>query len=230
MTHAVFAARNETGRLERIWSSIYWWMKTLMIVWLAPYVLLAFVAAVSAVLGFSASELRETIVASATLDENAWASFGAAWWWYAAPLGGVVLLWRVIHAAPAERLMDRVGARVAAWLGRVTRPVTSRLETLFDRLSPRQRAGVTVAMAIVLMTILVGLLQMAPRPPRPKAGDPSLTRPMLPPSHVSSAALTLANGKLRTGTADVLPQGDDVFVVTFKPPGDADGRNDRDAR
>ena len=230
MTHAVFAARNETGRLERIWSSIYWWMKTLMIVWLAPYVLLAFVAAVSAVLGFSASELRETIVASATLDENAWASFGATWWWYAAPLGGVVLLWRVIHAAPTERLMDRVGARVAAWLGRVTRPVTSRLETLFDRLSPRQRAGVTVAMAIVLMTILVGLLQMAPRPPRPKAGDPSLTRPMLPPSHVSSAALTLANGKLRTGAADVLPQGKDVFVVTFKPLVDADGRHDRDAR
>ena len=230
MTHAVFAARNETGRLERVWSFIYWWMKTLMIVWLAPYILLAFVAAVVAVLGFSATELRENIVASATLDESAWASLGTTWRWYAAPLGGVVLLWRVIHATPTEQLMDRVGARVTAWLGRVTRPVTSRLDTFNGRLSPWQRAGMTIAMAIALVAVLLGLLQMAPRPPRPTAADPSLTRPMQPPAHVSSAALTLVNGELRTGAADVLPQGKDVFVVTFKPLVDADGRHDRDAR
>ena len=85
-------------------------------------------------------------------------------------------------------------------------------------------------MAILLMAILLGLLQMAPRLPRPKAGGPSLTRPVSPPPHVSSAALMLSNGKLRTGTADVLAQGEDGFVVTFKPPVDADGRHDRDAR
>jgi hypothetical protein len=197
------------GEQPRPWAPAYWvaqWLViSLAIAWLAPFVVLAGVIALASAFGLSSADTRESVVALATLDPGSWLSVGGAWQAYAWFCYCLVIGWRVLHATPVRRWLDRLSARVAQAWERAFEPVTRRLNRF-----TRSLAVVVVALGVgFLVFVVIG------GSARPQIAAQSIALPSKP-IPVTSAALTLTSGEIRSGQATIEQREEGVFVVVFK--------------
>ena len=185
-----------------------WLALSLLLAWTGPFILIALLAALLSGLGVSMEDIRESVVSFASAEPAAWIVAKRAWTNYAVVLGACVLIWRVLSAAPVQRLQDVATRRIAASAAVVFEPTVERLE----RLPPPAQAAVALFLAVAAITGAIMFVNThattdGSRYPPPKA-------PM--PKPVPSAALMLPGGAIRSGEALIEMHGDDTFVVQFK--------------
>ena len=185
-----------------------WLALSLLMAWTGPYIMIALLAAVLGGLGVSIGDFRESVVSSASAEPAAWIVAKRAWTNYAVVLGACVLIWRVLSAAPVQRLLDVATRRIAASAAAVFEPTVERLE----RLPPAARTA--VALFLIVPAILGAIMFVNTH--ATTNGIRYLPAPTPMPKPVPSAALMLPGGAIRSGEAMIEMHGDDTFVVQFR--------------
>ena len=186
-----------------------WLALSLLMAWTGPFIVIALLAALLGGLGVSIGDFRESVVSFASAEPAAWIVAKRAWTNYAVVLGACVLIWRVLSAAPVQRLLDVATRRIAASAAAVFEPTVKRLE----RLPPPAQAAVALFLAVAAIT--TGAIMFV-NTHATANGIRYLPPPTPMPKPVPSAALMLPSGAIRTGEALIEMRGDNTFVVRFR--------------
>ena len=199
------------GESPRPLAPIYWFTRwlvaSLLLAWLAPFAIVAVGFAVGSTLGLSSGDVRESAVAFATLDANSWASAGGAWQTYTWVCYALVVGWRILKAKPVQQLLDRAGSWITKSVERWLAPMGRLLERW-----PRGVVALTVAVGCGLFIALIG------QDSRHTVAVEQIAFPSKPVP-TTSAALTLAGGRIQSGEATIDQRGEGEFVVVFKTSG-----------
>ncbi len=191
------------------WTALRWIAATLGMAWLAPFAVVAIVAALCSLFGVTTSGVRLNVVGLASLEAGEWASVGVSWNAFVWACGIAVVTWRVWNARPVRAKREALATRFADGFGAVTDRVVEPLVTRFEGLPRSAQVGAVVAGMVAFFLFLAAGLPSHQRSAVPVAP----TKMPVPPS---SAALLLPGGLVRSGDVSVQQQGRDTYVVVFK--------------
>ena len=197
---------------SRAWLLLHWAFTTAVVAWLAPYAVIALVAAICGLFGVTTDGVRMNVVGLATFRSDEWSAVGFFWRAFVWSSGGAVVLWRTCNSWVVRTKLAALNARFVPFVRfgdaaeRVLDPFVARLE----RLPRAVQAGIfVVGMATFLLCL--ASLPSSERPQRPAV--PMSVAPM--PAPQPSAALVLPGGLIRSGDATVQQRDRDTYVVTF---------------
>lgn len=195
------------GPLQRAYALARWLAITVTFAWLAPFGCLAIGAAIGGLLGIGALDVRREVVGLATLDTGSWSSAGPLWAGYAWFCGLAVALYRTLTARPVQIQLGIWVALLEIAVRAALHPITA----WFDRHSRFGRALPLIG--IIAVAASLALIEGSQRPSRP-AGRVDTPAPRA--TTTTSAALSLPDSAIRSGTAAIEQRDANTYVVVFK--------------
>jgi hypothetical protein len=207
MTPTSCSSSANAGPLQRAYAFARWLAVTISFAWFAPYGFLAIGAAIGGLLGIGAVDVRREVVGLATLDTGSWSSAGPLWAGYAWFCGLATALYRTLTARPVQ-------VQLGVWVALLEIAAHAALRPITTWLDRRSRFGRAVPLiGLILVAASLALLNGSQRPTGP-AGH--LAKPTPLPIATTSAALSLPDKAIRSGTAAIEQRDANTYVVMFK--------------
>lgn len=185
-----------------------WTVNTTVLALFAPYALLAVLSMMFWLLGTPVELLRQNIVGIATMDAQSWRGMATFWENFALFCAVVVVIWRVMNSSVFYHFLNHIEHKSIS----VIRPMQKKISSM--SISQNQKRMIVSVM--VLMTIFGGYQLISSESLSPKNIAPkplSLNDPIVKPN--VAAAITMADGSIKSGNAVITKGEGDSYVVTF---------------
>lgn len=181
-------------------SVAFWVMKTFVMAWISPYVIVGMFFAAISVMGASVEDVRQNFTMMASMDANSWLGMGKIWHWLSIFSYSGVIIYRVFCSSIIFDVSEKFDTWAKAKFGKKYSPST---------------------IGIICSALLLSLFIISPpnNTPRDLNGLPlSLSKQSIKPLPPQAmAAITLKDGTIKSGDAVVTQEAEGRYVVTFTP-------------